>query len=48
MANKLIWFGVGLFFVSFFLGLTEVAMIAVAMTGIVVIVEDIIHERKSK
>jgi hypothetical protein len=46
--NGLIWFGVVLFLVGMVIGSAEVAMIALGMTGIVVIVEDIIHQRKSK
>lgn len=46
--NGLIWFGTALFLIGMIIGSAEVAMIAVAMTGIVVIVEDIIHQRKSK
>ena len=46
--NGLIWFGTALFLVGMIIGSAEVAMIAVVMTGIVVIVEDIIHQRRSK
>jgi|SanBayMetagenome_1026888.scaffolds.fasta_scaffold52553_2 hypothetical protein len=46
--NGLIWFGTALFLVGIVIGSADVAMIALGMTGIVVIVEDIIHQRKSK
>ena len=46
--NGLIWFGTALFLIGMIIGSAEIAMIAVGMTGIVVIVEDIIHQRKSK